>query len=253
MYTFLESPHLPKGRVVSIIIGEKYRQKLEPALIKKDISTLWMPDNAFIDPRLSGHADMTAIHLGGKEFVISEPFMREELNYVKSLTILGLKIYPSEISQEGRYPLDSSLNACISGNYLIHNQKITDPAVADHLKDKKMLDVRQGYAKCSICPVDENSFITSDKGIAASAKSAGLDVLLISPGYIELEGFDTGFIGGSAFKISHDELAFTGTLEHHPDKDAIEEFLKKKNVRPVRLTDETLFDIGSGIPVFESM
>lgn len=47
----------------------------------------------------------------------------------------------------------------------IHNFKISDPAISGF----EQVDVRQGYAKCCTCVVDEGSIITSDAGIAKAA------------------------------------------------------------------------------------
>ena len=97
------------------------------------------------------------------------------------------------------YPRDVIYNACSTGKFFIHNLKYTDPALltkADELGLIKV-DVPQGYARCSTCVVNANSIITYDRGIAKAARAAGLDVLEIAPGHVELPGYDTGFIGGT--------------------------------------------------------
>ena len=112
--------------------------------------------------------------------------------------------------------------------------------------------MRQGYAKCCACVVNEGAMITSDTGIAKAAARHGVDVLRIRPGYIELAGFDTGFIGGTAFRISERALAFTGRLDAHPDRADIEAFLRSRGIEPVYLTDRPAFDIGSAVPLTEA-
>ena len=114
-----------------------------------------------------------------------------------------------------------------------------------------MIACKQGYARCSVCVVDENSIITADRGIAAAARKNGIDVLMIRPGFIALDGFPYGFIGGAAFKIAADILSFTGTLDRHPDKAAIEDFLSAKKIKPVYITHYPIFDIGGALPVTE--
>ena len=59
------------------------------------------------------------------------------------------------------------------------------------------IHVKQGYTRCSLLPVDDRSFITSDAGIAKTLAEHDTDVLLIHPGHIHLPGFDYGFIGGT--------------------------------------------------------
>lgn len=99
--------------------------------------------------------------------------------------------------------------------------------------------------------MDESSVITSDGGIAAVAGKAGLNVLRIAPGHILLDGFETGFIGGAAFKLSPGLLAFTGRLDGHPDGERIESFLRARRVEPLYLTDSPVFDVGSAVLLTE--
>ena len=82
-------------------------------------------------------------------------------------------------------------------------------------------------------------------------REQGIEVLEIKAGFIELEGFSEGFIGGAAFKIASDRLAFTGTLDRHPEKTRIESFLLDHGVLPVYLTKNSIFDVGSVIPILE--
>ncbi len=98
------------------------------------------------------------------------------------------------------YPGDIIYNACSTGKFFIHNLKYTAPellAAADEMGLIR-LNVSQGYAKCSTCVVREDAIITYDRGIAGAAAAAGLEVLVIRPGYVELPGYNTGFIGGAS-------------------------------------------------------
>ena len=106
------------------------------------------------------------------------------------------------------------------------------------------IHVPQGYARCSILPVDENSIITSDRGVAAACTQ--LDVLLISPGRIELPGYNTGFIGGTGGRAGKD-IVFNGDLSAHPDFEIIKEFIESRGLQCVWTTDMPLTDIGSVI------
>ena len=107
--------------------------------------------------------------------------------------------------------------------------------------------VAQGYAKCAVCVVNDHSIITADAGVSRAAKNAGLDVLDITAGHVALDGYAYGFIGGAAFKIRNDTLAFTGTLDTHPYKERILRFLADRGQKAVFLTDEPIFDIGGAI------
>ena len=141
------------------------------------------------------------------------------------------------------YPRDIGLNAAVVGDYLICNVKYTDETVLEHAD--KIIDVKQGYAKCSVCMVDENSIITSDAGIYSAAKKNNIEVLLISKGHITLDGYNYGFIGGCSGLISKNKLAFTGSIAVHPDYEKIKKFCEGRGVEIVSLSNEKLYDYGS--------
>ena len=153
-------------------------------------------------------------------------------------------------TQSSDYPLDANLNACIIADKLFCNTMALDETVKKRLNEHiKIVHVNQGYAKCSVCIVDEASIITSDTGIAKAAENLGMNVLLISPGNIALDGYEYGFIGGASFKSSPRDIVFTGNLEKHPDKNRILDFLNARNINPLFLTDDMIFDVGSILPV----
>ena len=116
-------------------------------------------------------------------------------------------------------------------------------------KDLVKINIKQGYSKCSICIVDENSIITSDKGIYKSVKEYGIDCLLISSGNINLLELDSGFIGGCTGFISKNKIGFFGDIKKHPDYESIKKFIKSKNKEIVILSKENLLDLGSIIPL----
>lgn len=238
----IKTPHLPKGKVGLAAFGAKYREILEEPLQSLGLTPLWLPDNEAVDPRLSGHADLMLLHLGGNRLASScGP------ETAGALSALGFELIRA--AEQGReYPSDARLCACVVGGRCIHNFKISDPAITGF----ERVNVRQGYAKCCTCVVDEGSVITSDAGIARAAARHGMDVLGIRPGFIELEGFDTGFIGGAAFRISERALAFTGRLDSHPDKAEIEAYLRSRGIEPVYLTERPAFDIGSAVLLTEA-
>lgn len=251
MIHFVELPSLPKNSE-TLIIGEKYKELLEKPLEKAEVSPLFVPNNPSVDCRLSGHADLSAFHAGGKRLFLA-PYLRGS-GLEKRLLDFGAEISFPELRQEQKYPYDAALNACSAGKWLIYCEKVTAREIVYYFTiagDVKLISSRQGYAGCSVCIVDADSIITSDAGIAKSAKAQGLEVLQIRCGYIELPGFDYGFLGGAAFKVAEKTLAFTGRLDMHPDRDLILGFLSKHDIEPLFLTDENIFDIGGGIPLTE--
>jgi len=99
-----------------------------------------------------------------------------------------------------------------------------------------------------VCKVSENAIITADKSIAYESDKHGIDVLLINPGNIILDGFEYGFIGGATFLINK-ALYFTGSIDAFPEneKKKMLEFISSHNVEIRFLSDNPVFDIGSAI------
>ena len=142
------------------------------------------------------------------------------------------------------------LNCVVLNDKLICNTKtIADEVLQMAIKDNlKIINVNQGYTKCSTCIVNKNAIITSDKSIYKSCRNE-MDVLLIRQGYIELSGTDYGFIGGSSFKYNRNTLVLIGNIKLHPDYESIKSFVENHNVELLSLTEKTMIDIGSIIPI----
>lgn len=251
MSGFVIKPNLPKS-VQALIIGEKYANFLEKALKNAGIEPFFVPNNTSVDPRLSGHADLSVFHLEGERYLLAAE-LKGSL-FEEKLRKMGAELSFLKHSLCKTYPGDAALNACAVGNALFYCKNSVSDQIVNYFtnKDAKLQPIKQGYTRCSICVVDERSIITADRGIAKAAANAGFDVLLISQDYVNLTGFEYGFIGGAAFKLSRNQLAFTGVLDAHPDKDRILDFIHEKGVQPVFLTDLPIFDIGGAIPIIEN-
>lgn len=226
----------------NILIGERYRPLLEKSLEFQGFEPIWLPDNPLLEPRLSGHADLSTIKLGSK-MVVSRHIFENKL-LVKRITNRGMELICCAREQSCAYPKDVNLCACAAGEYLIHNFSHTDEAVmtnSGHIK----INVKQGYANCMILALG-NRIITADKGIATKAAEYGINVLKIESGNIKLEGYDEGFIGGASF-VCGNRVYFTGDIYGHPSSDDILTFISTAGFEICCLSDLDLFDIGSAV------
>lgn len=251
MADFVLRANLPK-RAEHVIIGAKYVHLLEEPLKTRGITPLFVPDNPNVDERLSGHADLSVFHAGGEEIWLA-PYLRES-GFAARLTAMGAQVHIADIVQSASYPHDAQMNIAALGGAFIYNPKVSYMPVIERLAGKRGMrgaPARQGYAKCSVLVVDERSIITQDAGIARAARGIGLNVLEIAPGYVTLDGFEYGFLGGAGFKPAADIMAFTGMLDAHPDRARILTFLAARGVSAVYLTGLPVFDIGSAIPITE--
>jgi len=142
------------------------------------------------------------------------------------------------------YPAEAAFNAACTGRFFIHRLDITAPRLLDAAAAMTMIDVRQGYTKCSTVIVDENSIITYDRAIAAPCRQAGMEVLLVRPGHVALPGYDTGFIGGASGRCG-DSILFNGDLSAHPEFNAIRAFIEDRGLSCLWFPECGLTDIGS--------
>lgn len=192
------------------------------------------------------HTDLQLLHYNKDTvFVLNEcTSLKENLKKYFSNVI--------EISKniDKNYPNNVMLNCVVLNDKLICNTKtIADEVLQMAIQDNlKIINVNQGYTKCSTCIVNENAIITSDKSIYKSCRNE-MDVLLIRQGYIKLSGTDYGFIGGSSFKYNRNTLVFSGNIKLHPDYKSIKSFAENHNAELLSLTENTMIDIGSIIPI----
>lgn len=244
---FVNNPNLPLDKVCVVAIGEDYFAEIGAALLPYGIKTIACPNNPFVDTRLQSHIDLSVFHAGENRFVISSAVSQSA--FIDELKRMGAELFVSNTAVLPNYPNDAAFCALSTGDMLFHNLKYSDSLLLNLSLTK--VHVNQGYAKCAACLINNKAAITSDHGLAKAMKSEGFDVLEICSDGIKLEGFGEGFIGGAAFKIAKDKLAFTGVLCNRPDKSAIEGFLDFHKITPVFLTDKPIFDIGSALPIME--
>ena len=227
---------------MTLLIGKRYQPELAQSLGAQGIEVIWLPDNEDVDPRLAGHADLSVFVTDGHVMVAKGVYS----TIVNLLTNIEYAVIEAEREQGPEYPNDVGLCVCATGKYTIYDPKTVDPAVVP-LLGGKLVPVKQGYARCVAAVVDDHSIITADAGVSRAAKNAGMDVLNIAPGHIELKGYDHGFIGGASFKIDNNTVAFTGRLTGHPDEGRIYDFLAGHGQKALILTDRPIFDIGGAI------
>lgn len=146
---------------------------------------------------------------------------------------------------QGKYPNNVLLNAALVGDKLLCKYDSLSSKVQKLCKEEsvEIIDVKQGYTKCSTLVLSEKAIITADTKIYNKALSNSIDALLIKPGFIELEGADYGFIGGCSGVVG-DSVIFFGDINTHPDSKMIIAFIKKYKLNIISLLDGTLKDIG---------
>lgn len=243
---FIQNPNLPDKKISLCAVQND--AEIIKALNKLGIAALSPEKDSSLYEEVSCHADMLLCHTGYNKIILA-PSQKKLYN---ELNKRGFEIIFSEELKEA-YPADILLNVAVSKSFACANFNFSSKILLKSLQDKTLINVKQGYTKCSLCFVSENAYITEDTGIAAVLRSKGADVLLIEKGDIFLSEKHYGFFGGAAGKISGNELAVCGKLSTHRNSKVIEEFLYKHCVSPVELCNGQIRDIGGILPLTQEI
>lgn len=244
---FIEKPNLPQGRVTLAAISAQAGESIEK-LHSLGIQTVDIKEHPELPQPVNSHADLQMLHIGKNDiFCYSEHLFKGE--WVNNFNIRNIMSKAGDM-----YPHDVRLNCALIGNKIICNKKTVAREILEfaELNGLTVINVNQGYAKCSICVVNENVIITDDESIFVAAGNFFDDAQFISKGSIGLKGYSYGFIGGCCGKIDKDKIAFNGAVESHSDYKKIIDCLSRNSVECVELHQNPLYDIGGILPLCEA-
>ena len=187
---------------------------------------------------VSFHADMLYLKVADNKFLVSS-CQKKNIELLKKygMEVETVKLYPG-------YKNECKLNLIVTEYDVIANTK-TSVALEKIADDRNLINVNQGYTRCSTVVIGKDSFITEDSGIYKKLISKGKNCLLLEKGYVTLKGYEYGFIGGaSAYIQDKNTVLFFGDITTHPDFINIKNFLKNINVDFDFISDICLTDIG---------
>ena len=210
-------------------------------LHKLNIKVIKVPKTDLTYEAVSGHPDIL-MHICDDKVILHKDIDKAFLHHLESL---NLNVLLSKKSIGYKYPNNIILNGVSTSEFFIHNTKYTDEKLLTLIGNKQIVNVSQGYTKCSTAVVSNKAIMTSDTIIADSMKKLDVDVLLLPPGDILLPGLDYGFIGGTCGLIDDKTMCFYGNLEKYKYGNNVIDFLKKHNIKPVYLSNGKLVDRGS--------
>lgn len=208
-----------------VLVNEDIACELEKATGKK---TIPLPAYSKVSKSISKHADTLACVIENTLFVYAD-YLKENKQLFEK--IYGYRIVGVERLCKNEYPHDVGLNILIVGKKMFCNTKYTSLQVIEFAKKNgyEIIDIKQGYAGCTTVAIGENAAITSDMGVYRALTSEGIDSLYVSSNDIYLEGYNTGFFGGSVCFLDNTLYIF-GDLQNHRDYDKILAFLGQKNI-----------------------
>ncbi len=190
--------------------------------------------------QVAGHSDLFFCFGNGQ--CVTAPNTPKK--YIEWLKEKNVDIITGSQPVGNNYPSSAIYNAVVTDDYLIHNLSVTDPVVLETFSHLKKINIRQGYSRCSLLPLKNNHFITSDEGVYKVLETNHLDALYVNPSSILLPGFKHGFFGGTAGVID-DTIFLTGSLNYFPEGEKVRNYLNHLHYTIIELYDGPLFDIGS--------
>lgn len=185
------------------------------------------------------HADMQMLNLNGKLFVNSTC-----TNVIAKLKSLNADF--TVCNGIGRkYPESVALNAALIGRKLFCNTKSLHNEVKNYcnFNNIEIINVKQGYTKCSTLILNDRAIITDDDNINIAAQREDISVLKISKGDIYLAENAVGFIGGASAKIGN-TVYFFGDISKCREYDKIIDFIQNQGLAIDIINNFRCSDIG---------
>lgn len=222
-----------------IVMSDKY-MCFSDELKKLGYTVIFSDDiKVFAEPERK-HTDMQILKIDNTVFLL-----RECNCLCDKLAIDDVILCDKSVGE--KYPRNILLNFLYLNNVLYGKVSAIDPNLKKFCLDNgiKIVNVNQGYTRCSTLVISENAVITADTSIEKVLIENGVEVLKIAEGNIVLDGYNYGFIGGAS-GIIDDVIVFFGDVTRHHDFYKIQSFCLKHNKKIQILAKETmpLTDIG---------
>ena len=242
------TPNLPSGNVKQMLVSSILPQNITDELISLGIEPIKLGKSKRIKSELAFHPDILTFNYQPGKWLVefdSDYFPGNILNVNELLN-------PVKYHIGNKYPADCIFNSYVIGNTVFCGfVNVGMYENIDELADYSFVSFKQGYAKCSVVPVKENAFITSDKSIYKKLSEMKFDCLYVDGDSIQLNGYSNGFIGGCAGKVSQNLLVFTGNIELYNGYNNIRDFCRNYGVEVYSLSADPLYDYGGLLPVTE--
>lgn len=229
------------------IVDSRISSVIEVGLYRYADRIIKLPPFSRIAAPVASHPDMLIFAYGGVIFTWGE-YRREAFGIFAELEKLGFEIREIAENASAEYPADVKLNCAVIGKRFIANKNAVSASIVEFAEEHgiELIHTRQGYAKCSTVCVSENAIITADPSVYNSAVRDGIAALRIDEGYVRLDGYNTGFIGGASGNVG-DKILFCGMLDSHPSGEKMREFCRLHGKTAVSLSNEPLYDYGTVI------
>lgn len=234
---FVKEPNFEKE--LPLIVTDKRLPLPAKNSLKTIGNPIYINPNPLVYKSISAHPDVFMCH--GKEGVVVAPGLPVDIR--EELSNYGILLFEGKDNPGKTYPESARYNAVVTNELLIHNLKITDTAILEAFPGRKQVHVNQGYTRCNLLPLNEDTFITSDKGIEKALLTEGKKVLYVDPHPVKLNGHKYGFFAGCCGLLKN-EILISGSLSFHTDKAEIEAFIHENGFVIRELFQGQLTDVG---------
>lgn len=242
------NPFIPEKKPRYVIIDYRASKEVIEFFDKKGIKSIKTCPCLELQEPVNGHPDMVMHPVDERTFVVAPNVFNY---YAAQLTCIGIKVIKGGKTLHRNYPDDIAYNVARIGRYAVHNMRYTDEVLRCCLEAVKteFIHVSQGYAKCSIAPLDSNKAVTSDEGVHRILRLNGIECLCMNPGIVRLDGYDYGFIGGAVFILEPGIFVLSGRIKDQSEDERLRAFTKTSGYKYVEASKEEISDLGTVIPV----
>ena len=186
---------------------------------------------------LKSHADLQVFPLAGGTVLVNS----RQKRLTEALRAEGFDVLPVD-DIGSSYPADCRLNGFMLNDRIVGNRKCLSRELLDRFD---LINVNQGYARCSSIVLSGDTVFTDDISIFNRLSSEeGIDCRCFPQEEIVLKGYDKGFLGGCYGLISRNEILFSGDPSSLSNGQELIEALKEKGASIVCLSSSVPYDFG---------
>jgi hypothetical protein len=189
---------------------------------------------------ISGHPDI--FFCPTPAGLIMAPNLPEE--YFRILDQNSIHYFKGSLPIGKEYPETARYNSLVTDKFIIQNPACSDLEIQNLNIELQIIHTKQGYVRCNLIALPNETYITSDRGIEKSLKQRNLEVLFVDPTCVQLDGFKHGFFGG-ACGLFENTLFVCGSLNYLKEQAIIQSFAERAGVSIIELYEGKPVDVGT--------
>lgn len=163
---------------------------------------------------------------------------------LEKLDELGIPYWVGHSSVGDKLENSCFYNCLSTGTDFFLRDGFADEIILALNASRRKVLLPQSYVRCSMLPLTDRAFITSDAGIRKALVREGYEVFLFSPKEIRIPVHAYGFLGGTCGKLD-DKVIFLGNPLKHGDGAGLCRFVEAHGLEVVPLADQFLYDGGA--------